>query len=168
MEYKYIAVYCKSHKTMSDYTISNILRKAKEVYSRLVSSYTNNIKILIFGINDINKAYEYLPREMVEEYDSSNIEEMSNIIWSIIKKNEFQSRVYIIAANWQWKYIEQLLKLKDERYKFFFEGALDARTVDELKIEEKYEKYAKVRLKEKGLLGLLDGIGSNISTDLKG
>ncbi|GIU70992.1 MAG: hypothetical protein KatS3mg003_0471 [Candidatus Nitrosocaldaceae archaeon] len=171
MEYKYIAVYCKMHNETqnSKETIRNIFLKAKELFQRLDSSYADDdIKILLFGIKDPSIAYEYLPKEHIEAYDCKNIQDMSKKIWNIIRNNEFQSRIYIVLANWQWKYIEPLLKLKHDNYKFFYEGALDPRPLDEINKEKEYEKSAKVKIKQGGLLGLLDTIGSNVSTDLKG
>ena len=168
MEYKYIVVYCKIHNESekASEVRANILRKARELYDRLASSYADDsIKILLFGI-DIDT--QYLPREKVKHYNCKNIQDMSNQILDIVKDNEFQSRVYMVMTNWQWRYIEPLLKLKNENLKFFYEGALDPRSRDEISKEKEYEKSAKVKIKRRGLLGFLDTLGSNVSTDLKG
>ncbi len=151
-------------------TILNILSKARELFNRLAASYADekDIRILIFGIEDINKAYEYLPKEQIEAYECNNIKEMCDKIWKITRDNEFENRIYLVLTNWQWKYVEPLLRLKSARYKFFYEAALDVRGVEEIKREVSYEKIAKIDAKEGRFLRLLDMIGSNVSTDLKG
>ena len=166
MEYKYIAVYCKIHNRSekADEAKKSVLRKARELYDRLADSYADdNIKILLFGATDTS----YLPNDKVEVHYCNDIQDMSKQILNIVKDNEFQSRVYMVLTNWQWRYIEPLLKLKDENLKFFYEGALDPRSRDEINKEREHEKMAKVKIK-RGLLGFLDTVGSSVSTDLKG
>ncbi len=169
MEYKYIVVYCKIHNESdkSNDVIRNILTKARELFNRLANSYADDdIKILLFG--KAEEASEYLPREKLAVYDCKHIQDMCKQILDIVKDNEFQSRIYMVLTNWQWKYIEPLLKLKDENLKFFYEGALDPRSRDEINKEREHEKSAKVKMRRGGLLGFLDTLGSNVSTDLKG
>lgn len=170
MEYKYIVVYGKIHNKSekANETIANILTKTRELFNRLVNSYADdNIKILLFGI-DIGLASQYLPTKNIEVHDCKHIQDMSKQILNMLKDNEFESRVYMVLTNWQWRYIEPLLKLKDSNLKFFYEGALDPRSIDEIEREKEYEKSVIIKRKRGGLLGFLDMLGSNVSTDLKG
>ncbi len=146
MEHKYIAVYCKMHNK-EDQALENILIKAKELFDRLRSSYADseNIRILIFGIDNIDKAYKYLPKEYIEHIECANIYEMGKKIIDIIRDKQFQRRVYIVLLNWQWRYIEPLLRLKNEQFKFFFEGAFDPRSREDIMNEARYERSAKVK-----------------------
>jgi hypothetical protein len=170
MEYKYIVVYCKMHIKKDNIALENILLKAKELFERLRASYADeeNIRILIFGLDDIDKAYNYLPKEQIEYFDCKNIYGMCAKIISIINDKEFQRRVYLVLLNWQWRYIEPLLRVKHEQFKFFFEGVFDPRSREDIMNEINYEKVAKIKLKDRSLLSALEGLAGNLSTDLKG
>ncbi len=170
MEYKYIVVYCKMHIKKDDIALENILLKAKELFERLRASYADeeSIRILIFGLDNIDKAYNYLPKEHIEHFDCKNIYDMCEKIISIIKYKEFQRRVYFVLLSWQWRYIEPLLRAKHEQFKFFYESVFDPRSREDIMNESNYEKVAKIKLKDRSLLSVLEGLASNLSTDLKG
>ena len=168
VENKYVAIYAKSFSDNSYNAIINRLDKAKQVYDRLLASYADeDIKVLIFGADNIikNKADKMFNNPSY--YDCKNIADMCNKIFNIIRDNRFQSRVYFVLSSWQWHYIEPLLRFKHEHYKFFYEGAFDPRDVKDINHDKAYEKVAKVKVKVNPFANMLDLVGSSISTDMK-
>jgi len=89
-------------------------------------------------------------------------------IWNDVKHRDTSPRVYLIASNWQWIFLDQLISVKDERYRFYFEGAVDERHPDEIEKDKKREKVAKIELKESKLTSILDKVGGSVSENLKG
>ncbi|MEM4635797.1 MAG: hypothetical protein QXL44_07940, partial [Candidatus Nitrosocaldus sp.] len=73
-------------------------------------------------------------------------------------------RVYFVLSNWQWQYIEPLLRLKDQQFRFFFEGALDERGVEEIEVDRRMESIVRLNV-ENSIVDRLMGI---LASDLKG
>lgn len=183
-----IATYCRfsgdnqSNLSGDDYSkvfpkhVLNRVEKTKETFVRLSESHADDefMKVLFFGKQAVFGLKKYaaslgLPDERIElDENCEDIAEMAKKIWNRIKDATNPPRVYFMLSNWQWVFIEPLLNLKDERFRFFFEGALDDRTVDEIERDKKMEKVAKIGLKERKLASILDKVGGNISSNLKG
>jgi len=183
-----IVTYCRfngdktSNVSADDYSkvfpkhVLNRINKTKETFVRLSESHADNefMKVLLFGQQAIVGLKKYmaslgLPEERIElDNNCENIAEMVKKIWNRIRTNTIPPRVYFVLSNWQWIFIEPLLSLKDEQFKFYFEGALDDRTSDEIELDKKLEKVAKIDLKESKFGSILDKVGGNISSNLKG
>jgi hypothetical protein len=178
-----IAVYCRFNNDMKDlspdYTfprhVLNRIKKAMETYARLADSHADDefIKILLYGtkLAELLKKYAAslgLPEERMEVDYCNNIEDMVRKLWNRVKNNAEPPRVYFVLSGWQWVFIEPLLAIKDERFKFFFEAALDERRIDEIDFDRRMEKVARIEIKESRLTSILDKLGSNVSENMKG
>jgi len=182
-----IATYCRFHgddqlnisgdgypKVFPKHVLNRI-KKTKETFVRLSESHADDqfMKVLFFGKQVVSGLKRYaaslgLPEERIElDENCRDIAEMVKKILNRIKTTN-PPRVYFVLSSWQWVFIEPLLNLKDERFRFFFEGALDDRTNYEIEHDKKMEKVAKIDLKESGLASILDKVGGNISSNLKG
>lgn len=156
--------------------VLNRISKAKETFARLVDSHADDefMKVLLFGQQAAVGLRKYavslgLPEEMIElDANCKDIAEMVKKVWNRIRTNANPPRVYFILSNWQWVFIEPLLVLKDERFKFYFEGAFDGRTTDEIEADKKLEKVAKIAIKENKIGSMLDKVGGSVSSNLKG
>ncbi len=183
-----IATYCRFHgddqlnMSGDDYSkvfpkhVLNRIKKTKETFVRLSESHADDqfMKVLFFGKQVVSGLNRYaaslgLPEERIElDENCRDIAEMVKKIWNRIKTTTNPPRVYFVLSNWQWAFIEPLLNLKDERFRFFLEGALDDRTAYEIERDKKMEKVAKIDVKESKLGSILDKVGGNISSNLKG
>ena len=156
--------------------VLNRISKAKETFARLVDSHADDefMKVLLFGQQAAVGLRNYavslgLPEERIElDANCKDIAEMVKKVWNRIRTNANPPRVYFILSNWQWVFIEPLLALKDERFKFYFEGAFDGRTTDEIEADKKLEKVAKIAIKESKIGSMLDKVGGSVSSNLKG
>lgn len=156
--------------------VLNRINKMKETFVRLSESHADDefMKVLLFGQQAVSSLKKYtaslgLPEERIEvDSNCKDIAEMVRRIWDRIRTNINPPRVYFVLSNWQWVFIEPLLNLKDENFKFYFEGALDDRTLDEIELDKKLEKVAKIELKESKLGSMLDKVGGTLSSNLKG
>ncbi len=158
--------------------VLNRIEKAREVFTRLSASHADDafIKVLLFGQQPSAALKVYaaslgMPEDRIEvDTGCRNIADMARKVWDRIstQASTDQMRVYFVLSNWQWVYVEPMLKLKDDRFRFFFEGALDERSIDEITAEKRLEKVASVGMKEGRLAGILDKVGGNISDNLKG
>jgi len=183
-----IVTYCRfngddvSNVSADDYSkvfpkyVLNRINKTKETFVRLSESHADDefMKVLLFGQQAVAGLKKYgaslgLQEEKIElDGDCKDIAEMVKKIWSRIRTNMNPPRAYFVLSNWQWVFIEPLLSLKDEQFKFYFEGAPDYRTSDEIEFDKKMEKVAKIDLKESKLGSILDKVGGSISSNLKG
>ena len=183
-----IVTYCrfngdnKSNVSADDYSkvfpkhVMSRIKKTKETFARLSDSHADDefMKVLLFGQQAVVGLQKFavslgLPEERIElDGNCKDIAEMVKKVWNRIKTNTNPPRVYFVLSNWQWIFIEPLLSLKDDRFKFYFEGALDDRTIDEIELDKKLEKVAKIDLKESRLGSILDKVGGSISSNLKG
>ncbi|MCS6768444.1 MAG: hypothetical protein RMJ59_06635 [Candidatus Nitrosocaldus sp.] len=176
-----IAVYCRSSEGVSTdgaipRHVMNRLDTAKNLLSRLVRSHADDslIKVILFaGRREEGEHYaRLLPHEGVGVEECSNIADMAEKVLTMIgfyskgrdEGNYAAKRVYFVLSNWQWQYIEPLLRLKDERVRFFFEGALDERSVEEIEAEMRME--GKVRLRVEN--SFVDRLMGMLTSDLKG
>lgn len=183
-----IATYCRFREDdevntfLTDYSkifpkhVLNRIDKAKETYIRLYASHPDKeyIKITFFGHQAIEGLKKYatsigLPEEKIElDSDCKNIAAMAKKIWERVRSSAVTPRVYFVVSNWQWIFLEPLTSIKDDRYKFYLEGALDERHPDEMELDKKSEKVAKIDLKEGRIASILDKVGGSISSNLKG
>lgn len=179
-----IATYCRFNSDRSDATddytkfppyVLNRIRKTHETFVRLTRSHADDefIKIAFFGREASTlKAYALsigLPENRIElDTDCASIENMVRKIWDGMKNDANPPRIYFVLSNWQWIFIEPLLKLKSDHFKFYFEGALDERLPQVIEAEKKFEKTAKINLKEAKMDKVFDTVGSGISENLKG
>jgi hypothetical protein len=183
-----IVTYCRfngdsiANASSDDYSkifpqhVLNRIDKAKETFVRLSESHADDdfMKILLFGQQAAVGLRNYavslgLPEERIElDANCKDIAEMVKKVWNRIRTNANPPRVYFMLSNWQWVFIEQLLNLKDERFKFYFEGAFDGRTSDEIEADKKSEKIAKITLKQSKIGSMLDQVGGSVSSNLKG
>jgi hypothetical protein len=182
-----IVTYCRfkgdntSDVSANDYSkmfpnhVLNRIKKAKETFVRLSASHADDefMKVLLFGQQAVVGLKKYavgldLPEDRIELADCKDIAEMTKKIWDRIRTSENPPRVYFVLSNWQWVFIEPLLSIKDEQFKFYFEGAPDYRASDEIELDKKMEKVAKMDLKESKLGSILDKVGGSISSNLKG
>jgi hypothetical protein len=183
-----IVTYCRfsgdaiSNASTDDYTkvfpqhVLDRIRKAKEAFVRLSESHADDeyMKVLLFGQQAVVDLKNYalsleLPETRIElDTDCRDIAEMVRKIWKRIGTSVNPPRVYFVLSNWQWIFIESILGLKDEQFRFYFEGAPDYRTADEIEADKKMEKVAKIDLKESKLGSILDKVGGSISSNLKG
>lgn len=181
-----IAVYCRYRdddeiRNIDDYTqmfpehVINRIKKASEVFKRIDVSHADSeyTKITFFGEKSIEPLKQYatsigLPQDKIELDNCKDIAMMVRKIWDDVKHRDVPPRVYLIASNWQWTFLDQLISVKDERYRFYFEGAVDERHPDEIEKDKKREKVAKIELKESKLTGILDKVGGSVSENLKG
>jgi len=183
-----IVTYCRfneddvSNVSADDYSkvfpkyVLNRINKTKETFVRLSESHADDefMKVLLFGQQAVAGLKRYgaslgLPEERIElDGNCKDIADMVKKIWNRIRSNTNPPRVYFMLSNWQWIFIEPLLSLKDDRFKFYFEGAFDDRSVEEIERDKKLEKVAKIDLKESKLGSILDKVGGSISSNLKG
>jgi hypothetical protein len=181
-----IAVYCRfrdEDKISSRGNISqmfpehvmNRIKKAKEVYTRIVDSHADSqyTKIVFFGEKSIDPLKQYaqslgLPEQKVHLVNCKDIATMVKKIWNMVRNEESAPRIYFVVSNWQWMYLDQLITLKDERFRFYFEGAVDERHPDEIEMDKRMEKVARIELKQGKLSGILDMVGGSVSQNLKG
>lgn len=155
--------------------VLNRMKKAKEAFSRLAESHADDefIKVLLFGAATVNDLKKYavslgLPEERIETHDCRDIADMVKKVWKRIKVSDDPPRVYFVLSNWQWMFIEPLLALKDERFRFYMESAVDDRPSDEIELDKGLEKVAKIELRESRLGGILDKVGSSVGENMKG
>ena len=156
--------------------VLNRIDKAKETFVRLSESHADDefMKVLLFGQQAAVGLKNYaislsLPDVRLElDANCKDIADMVKKVWNRIRASANPPRVYFILSNWQWVFIEQLLALKDERFKFYFEGSFDGRTTDEIEHDKKLEKAAKIVLKENKIGSILDKVGGSVSSNLKG
>ncbi len=159
--------------------IRNRLDTAKNLSSRLARSHVddNMIKTIIFARSkaeaELYARLSSLPDANVEE--CTNIGDMVEKVLATIgfyergkgssnNSNSTGRRVYFVLSNWQWQYIEPLLRLKDQRFRFFFEGALDERGVEEIENERRMENVVRVKAEN----SIIDRFMGMLTSDLKG
>ncbi|MEM4705241.1 MAG: hypothetical protein QW053_01695 [Candidatus Nitrosocaldus sp.] len=179
-----IAVYCNSSKGINSQDIPRHIRNrldtAINLFSRLARSHADESVIrTIFFARSKDEAELYarlssLPDARVE--DCINIEDMVKKVLAMIgfyeRRNAVKDmlnagtskRVYFVLSNWQWQYIEPLLRLKDQQFRFFFEGALDERGVEEIEADRRMESIVRLNV-ENSIVDRLMGI---LASDLKG
>ncbi|MFN4336591.1 MAG: hypothetical protein ACK4FV_03280 [Candidatus Nitrosocaldus sp.] len=186
-----IVIYCNSASSVtSSYEgihppetipkhIRNRLDTARSLFSRLAKSHVDDsiIKTIIFARSkteaELYAKLSSLPDAKVEE--CTNIGDMVEKVLAIIgfyrrrkgnskDANSTGLRVYFVLSNWQWQYIEPLLRLKDQQFRFFFEGALDERGVEEIDKERRMESVVSVRVEN----SIVDRFMSMLTSDLKG
>jgi len=180
-----IAIYCRfrdddrtegtdNYSRFPEHVINRV-DKARDVYSRLTASHPDSeyTRIVFFGQKSIEALKQYgkgigLPEEKIELVDCRDIATMAKKIWSRIKNNNSSARVYFVLSNWQWVFLDPLISVKDDLYKFYFEGAVDERHPNEIELDKKKEKVAKIDLKESKLANILDKVGGSLSDKLKG
>jgi len=183
-----IVTYCRfkgdntSNVSADDYSkvfpkhVLNRIDKTKVTFVRLSESHADDefMKVLLFGQQATIGLKNYavslgLPEERIEvDANCKDIAEMVKKLWDRIRTNIIPPRVYFVLSNWQWVFVEPLLSLKDEQLKFFFEGATDDRPTDEIEFDKKLERVAKIELKESKIGSILDKVGGNVSSNLKG
>jgi hypothetical protein len=181
-----VAIYCRFHdddkiKDTGNYLqmfpehVINRIKKAKEVYTRITSSHPDSeyTRIILFGQESIEPLRQYgksigLPDEKIDLDDCSDIATMVKKLWNSVRNNNVPPRVYFVASNWQWVFLDPLISIKDDRYRFYFEGAVDERHPDEIEMDKKMEKVAKIDLKESKLGSMLDKVGGSVSENMKG
>ncbi len=183
-----IVTYCRfsgdnvSNVSSDDYLrifpqhVLNRIIKAKETFVRLAESHADDefMKVMLFGQQAVVGLRNYatslgLPEERIElDANCKDIAEMVKKVWNRIRTKPNPPRVYFMLSTWQWVFIEPLLTLKDERFKFYFEGAFDGRTSEEIELDKKFEKVAKIALKESKIGSMLDKVGGSVSSNLKG
>lgn len=181
-----IAVYCRFRdddkvKNTGDYAemfpghVINRIKKASEVYSRIVASHADSeyTKIVFFGQDSIETLKEYansigLPTDKIALDQCKDIATMAKKVWEDVRHLNVPPRVYFVVSNWQWIFLNPLIGTKDERYRFYFEGAVDTRHTSEIDKDKKMEKVAKIDLREGRLASILDKIGGNVSENMKG
>ncbi|GEM_PF-1134090 len=183
-----IVTYCRfggdnvSNVSSDDYLkifpqhVLNRVNKAKETFVRLAESHADDefMKVLLFGQQAVVGLRNYaaslgLPEERIElDANCKDITEMVKKVWNRIRTKPNPPRVYFMLSTWQWVFIEQLLALKDERFKFYFEGAFDGRASEEVELDKKLEKVAKIALKTSKIGSMLDKVGGSVSSNLKG
>jgi hypothetical protein len=181
-----VAVYCRfrdddkinntgNYSQMFPEHVVNRVKKANEVYSRITASHADSdyTRIIFFGQNSIEQLKQYgksigLPEEKIDLDDCKDISTMAKKIWDKVRNSDTLPRVYFVASNWQWVFLEQLTNVKNDLYRFYFEGAVDERHPDEIEMDKKMEKVAKMELKEGRLASILDKVGGSLSENLKG
>ncbi len=176
MDKSIIAVYCnyidEGINSLPEHIV-NRLNIADRLYRRLVASYADDslIKVMLFGNKNaiVCKNAMHIDASMEE---CSNIADMASIIMNdLIEEGDDVSigsnRIYFVLSNWQWVYVEPLLKLKDSNVKFFFEGAVDDRSMKYIDAERRLEHVVKVKGK-RGLSALIDKTMGTLATDMKG
>ncbi|MEM2062386.1 MAG: hypothetical protein QW572_05385 [Candidatus Nitrosocaldus sp.] len=160
--------------------VRNRLDTARNLFSRLARSHTDDsiIKAIIFARSkaeaELYARFSSLPDAKVEE--CINIEHMVEKVLATIgfherrksdskdASNPTSRRVYFVLSNWQWKYIEPLLRLKDQQFRFFFEGALDERSAEEIEAEKRMESVVRVKVDN----SIVDKFMGMLTSDLKG
>ncbi|MFQ5941404.1 MAG: hypothetical protein ACE5KA_06885 [Nitrososphaerales archaeon] len=181
-----IAVYCRYR---DDYKIKNTgkylqmfpehvinrIKKASEVYKRVILSHADSeyTRLVFFGHKSVEPLKQYsrsigLPAEKIDLDDCKDIATMAKKIWSRVENNNALPRVYFVVSNWQWIYLDPLTSIKDDRYKFYFEGAIDERHPDEIEMDKEMEKVARIERSESSLARILDKVGADLSENLKG
>ncbi|GBC73506.1 hypothetical protein HRbin04_00909 [archaeon HR04] len=185
-----IAVYCNSSNTTSKDInsqdiprhVRNRLDTASNLFSRLARSHADDSVVrTIFFARSKDEAELYarlssLPDARVEE--CINIEDMVKKVLATVGFYERRKdkagkemlnistskRVYFVLSNWQWQYIEPLLRLKDQQFRFFFEGALDERGVEEIEADRRMESVIKLKVEN----SIVDRFMGILASDLKG
>ncbi len=181
-----VAVYCRFHDDdkinntdnylqMFPEHVINRIKKANDVYSRITVSHADSeyTRVIFFGQKSVEPLKQYaksvgLPEEKIDLDDCKDIATMAKKIWSKVRNNDVPPRVYFVVSNWQWVFLEQLVSVKNDLYRFYFEGAVDERHPDEIEMDKKMEKVAKIELKEGRLANILDKVGGSLSENLKG
>ncbi len=172
-----IAVYCnhideKRHVGIPKHII-NRLSVAGELYKRLVESHADesSIKVMLFGSKSAIEMCSNATSMNVSKRECNSIAEMARIIIDSIKGINHDDndvvRVYFVLSDWQWVYIEPLLRLKDSSTRFFFEGAVDERNTQDINAERRLESIVNVKGK-KGLNSLIDKVMNTLASDMKG
>ncbi len=170
-----IAVYCNHiDERCNDIPkhIMNRLSLADKLYRRLVASYADEslIKVMLFGRKSAIEMCSKATSMNVSIHECNSIADMASIIMDSIKGDKHVDdvvRVYFVLSDWQWVYIEPLLRLKDSNARFFFEGASDERSVQDINAERRLESIVKVQGKG-GLNALIDKVMSTLASDMKG
>ncbi len=170
-----IAVYCnyidKGINSIPEHIV-NRLNTADKLYRRLIASYADEslVKVMLFGSrNSIEMCKSAINMDASME-ECSNIADMTSIIMdNVINEGEDISskRVYFVLSNWQWVYVEPLLRLKDSSVRFFFEGAVDDRNMKDINAERRLESVVKIKGK-RGLSALIDKAMGTLASDMKG
>jgi len=170
-----IAVYCNHiDERCNDIPkhIMNRLSLADKLYRRLVASYADesSIKVMLFGSKNAIEMCSKATSMNVSINECNSIADMASIIMDSIKGDKYVDdvvRVYFVLSDWQWVYIEPLLRLKDSNARFFFEGASDERSAQDINAERRLESIVKVKGK-RGLNALIDKVMSTLASDMKG
>jgi len=180
-----IAIYCRFHydetqnsdndsQTFPEH-VKKRLEKASELFSRITASHpdSEHTRIIFFGEKSLEALKRYgksigLPEDKIELNSCKDIAAMAMKVWKRVRKNATPPRVYFVISNWQWTFLDSLTSMKDNIYKFYLEGAVDERQPEEIEMDKKMEKVAKIDLKESKLANLLDKVGSVLSESLKG
>ncbi len=172
-----IAVYCnyidEGINSIPEHIV-NRLNIADRLYRRLVASYADEslIKVMLFGSKNATEVCRNAMRIDASMEECSNIADMVSVIMNdLIEEGDDVSigsnRIYFVLSNWQWVYVEPLLKLKDSSVRFFFEGAVDDRSMKYIDAERRLERVAKAKGK-RGLSALIDKTMGTLATDMKG
>ena len=155
--------------------VINRIKKADEVYRRINASHADSeyTRIVFFGQKSIAPLKQYgknigLPEEKIVLDDCKDLTTMVKKIWDNVRNSDVPPRVYFVVSNWQWVFLDPLINVKDDRYRFYFEGAVDERHPDEIEKDKKTERVAKIELKEGKLASILDKVGGGLSENLKG
>jgi hypothetical protein len=165
-----VAVYCNYlNDAIIPRHIMNRLTLAEKVYARLAKSYPSDtptpIKIVLFGSNEALRLCSSIMSINVDTVEADSIEDMYARVDEITEDKV--CNVYLILSNWQWVYVEPLLRMKDSKVRYFFEGAVDERSMQEI-VEEK-SKESIVRVKGRGgINALVDRIMNTLISDMKG
>jgi hypothetical protein len=171
-----IAVYCNHiDERYNDIPkhIMNRLSLADKLYRRLVASYADEslIKVMLFGSKSAIEMCSKATSMKVSIHECNSIADMASIIMGSLKGDKHTDgdvvRVYFVLSDWQWVYIEPLLRLKDSNARFFFEGASDERSAQDINAERRLESIVKVKGK-RGLNALIDKVMSTLASDMKG
>ncbi|MEM3129244.1 MAG: hypothetical protein QW769_09635 [Nitrososphaerales archaeon] len=155
--------------------VINRIKKAHEVYDRINVSHADSeyTRLIFFGQRSIEHLKEYgksigLPDNKIDLSDCKDIASMVQKIWNSVKHSETPPRVYLVASNWQWIFLDMLINIKNDRFRFYFEGAVDERHPDEIEKDKRMERIAKIEMKENRLASILDKVGGSLSENLKG
>ncbi len=165
-----VAVYCNYlNDDAIPSHIMNRLTLAEKVYARLAKSYPSDtptpIRIILFGSAEVLRLCSSIMNVNVDTVEADSIEDMYARINEIIEGKA--CRVYLILSNWQWVYVEPLLRLKDSNVRYFFEGAVDERSIQEIVKEKSKESVVKVKGRG-GINALVDKVMNTLITDMKG
>jgi len=166
-----VAVYC-NYLNDGDAIPSHIMNRltlAEKVYARLSKSYPSDthtpIRIILFGSNEALRLCSSIMSINVDTMEADSIDDMYARVNEMIESKV--CRVYLILSNWQWVYVEPLLRLKDSNVRYFFEGAVDERSIQEIVKEKSKESIVKVKGR-RGINALVDKVMNTLITDMKG
>lgn len=182
-----IAVYCNSMSSIEGVNsyetlprhVRNRLDTARSLFSRLVRSHADDslIKVIFFA-RSREEAEFYARLSSLPDAGADECRNIAEMVEKVLRLAGFHEkgkgekdndasivkRIYFVLSNWQWQYIEPLLRLKDQRFRFFFEGALDDRSIDEIDAERRVESM----LRMKAGSSMIERFMDLLASDLKG